>query len=123
MKTVDLRQPHLWYPVARATKRRVVYHAGPTNSGKTYNALRAMKSAASGVYCGPLRLLAMEVFDSCNVEGTYCNLVTGALARVATTDSCGCESHGFGLETTIMGRFYASHGSRANDRRFCELWL
>jgi hypothetical protein len=55
----------------------IIYHAGPTNSGKTYNALQAMRAAKSGVYCGPLRLLAMEVYDTCNAEGLYCNLITG----------------------------------------------
>lgn len=75
---LDLRKPHLWYPMARALQRRLVYHKGPTNSGKTYNALRAMRSAASGVYCGPLRLLAMEVYDELNAAGTHCNLTTGA---------------------------------------------
>lgn len=34
---------------------------GPTNSGKTYQALQALAAAKRGVYCGPLRLLAMEV--------------------------------------------------------------
>ncbi|KAK9817863.1 hypothetical protein WJX72_003314 [[Myrmecia] bisecta] len=77
VKTVDLRQPHLWYPIARSMKRRIIYHAGPTNSGKTYHALQAMTAAPSGVYCGPLRLLAMEIYDSCNANGTYCNLITG----------------------------------------------
>lgn len=77
----DLSKPHLWFPVARAVKRKVIYHAGPTNSGKTYNALLAMKHASSGVYCGPLRLLAMEVYESCNREGTYCSLITGQERR------------------------------------------
>ncbi|KAL4457773.1 hypothetical protein ABPG75_012638 [Micractinium tetrahymenae] len=81
VKTVDLRKPHLWFPVARALQRRIIYHAGPTNSGKTYNALQAMRGAASGVYCGPLRLLAMEVYDTCNAEGLYCNLITGQERR------------------------------------------
>ena len=40
VNTVDMRQSHLWYPVARALERRIVYHAGPTNSGKTYEALQ-----------------------------------------------------------------------------------
>ncbi len=35
------------------------------------------QGASSGVYCGPLRLLAMEVYDNCNADGTYCNLITG----------------------------------------------
>lgn len=30
--------------------------------------LQAMKEAKTGIYCGPLRLLAMEVFDSVNQE-------------------------------------------------------
>ncbi|KAL4443033.1 hypothetical protein ABPG77_008524 [Micractinium sp. CCAP 211/92] len=79
--TVDLRKPHTWFPVARALQRRIIYHAGPTNSGKTYNALQAMRAAKSGVYCGPLRLLAMEVYDTCNAEGLYCNLITGQERR------------------------------------------
>lgn len=41
VKTADLTKPHLWYPMARAMRRRIVYHAGPTNSGKTYQALQA----------------------------------------------------------------------------------
>lgn len=60
----------------------IIYHAGPTNSGKTYNALQAMTAAKSGVYCGPLRLLAMEVYDTCNAEGLCCNLITGELEGV-----------------------------------------
>lgn len=77
VETADLTKPHTWFPLARAMKRRVVYHAGPTNSGKTYNAIQRFKEASSGVYCGPLRLLAMEVFDSVNADGVYCSLVTG----------------------------------------------
>ena len=30
-----------------------------------------------GLYCGPLRLLALEVFDQLNKAGVYCDLVTG----------------------------------------------
>lgn len=73
----DFSRPHAWFPIARSLQRKIVYHAGPTNSGKTFNALAAMKAASSGVYCGPLRLLAMEVYEACNLEGTYCSLVTG----------------------------------------------
>jgi hypothetical protein len=43
VKTADLRKPHQWFPVARSLTRRIIYHSGPTNSGKTYNALVAMK--------------------------------------------------------------------------------
>ena len=77
----DLRRPESWYPFARSMKRRIIFHAGPTNSGKTYNALNALKSAWSGVYCGPLRLLALEVYESLNVDGTPCSLLTGQERR------------------------------------------
>ena len=40
VQTVDMRQSHKWYPVARALQRKIIYHAGPTNSGKTYQALK-----------------------------------------------------------------------------------
>ena len=40
VQSVDMRQSHLWYPMARALDRKIIYHAGPTNSGKTYNALQ-----------------------------------------------------------------------------------
>jgi ATP-dependent RNA helicase SUPV3L1/SUV3 len=77
----DLREPHAWYPLARSMKRRVIFHAGPTNSGKTYHALRALKDAHSGVYCGPLRLLALEVYESMNMDGVETSLMTGQERR------------------------------------------
>ena len=61
------------YPEARALQRKIIYHAGPTNSGKTYHALERYRTAKSGVYCGPLKLLAVEVFDKTNsfVSSTF----------------------------------------------------
>ena len=73
----DLTNPPNWYPDARAMNRKIIFHAGPTNSGKTYEAMKRFKAAKSGVYCGPLKLLAVEVFNKCNKEGTPCDLVTG----------------------------------------------
>ena len=32
-QSADLRLPHMWSPVTRLMKRKIVYHAGPTNSG------------------------------------------------------------------------------------------
>ena len=55
----------------------MVLHCGPTNSGKTHAALEALKAAGSGVYCGPLRLLAWEVHSRLNAAGTPCTLLTG----------------------------------------------
>ncbi|EPS61355.1 hypothetical protein M569_13436, partial [Genlisea aurea] len=75
--SADMTKPETWFPFARAMKRRIIYHCGPTNSGKTYNALLRFMEAKKGVYCSPLRLLAMEVFDKVNAKGVYCSLVTG----------------------------------------------
>lgn len=54
------------YPEARRIKRKFIMHVGPTNSGKTHMALRALAAASSGVYAGPLRLLAHEVWERLN---------------------------------------------------------
>ena len=79
--TSDLRAPDEWYPLARLIKRKVFYHGGPTNSGKTYQALQRLKAAnpekGGGLYCGPLRLLALEVYENLNRSGVYCSLITG----------------------------------------------
>lgn len=32
--TSDLTVPHEWYPLARMFRRKIIYHGGPTNSGK-----------------------------------------------------------------------------------------
>ena len=47
-------------------KRKIIFHAGPTNSGKTHSAIEKFRAASTGVYCGPLRLLATEVFRRTN---------------------------------------------------------
>lgn len=54
------------YPEARKFHRKIIMHVGPTNSGKTHNALRALAAANTGVYAGPLRLLAHEIWDRLN---------------------------------------------------------
>ncbi|XP_044468324.1 DExH-box ATP-dependent RNA helicase DExH18, mitochondrial [Mangifera indica] len=77
VESADLTKPHTWFPFARAMKRKIIYHCGPTNSGKTYNALQRFMEAKKGIYCSPLRLLAMEVFDKVNANGVYCSLLTG----------------------------------------------
>lgn len=62
---------------ARALKRHHHFYLGPTNSGKTHNALIALQSAKSGVYLAPLRLLAMEIRDRLVALGVPCDLITG----------------------------------------------
>ena len=65
------------YPRARAMRRHFILHAGPTNSGKTYDAMNKLARASSGVYLGPLRLLAFEQFENLNARGIPCSLITG----------------------------------------------
>ncbi|KAJ4496064.1 P-loop containing nucleoside triphosphate hydrolase protein [Lentinula edodes] len=52
---------------ARRTRRKIIMHVGPTNSGKTHHALRALAAAPTGVYAGPLRLLAHEIWERLNL--------------------------------------------------------
>ena len=66
-----------FFPDARKMHRRFVLHIGPTNSGKTYEAIQALKEAGDGIYLAPLRLLAYEKFEQMNTEGYPCSLVTG----------------------------------------------
>ncbi|KAM8924467.1 ATP-dependent RNA helicase SUPV3L1, mitochondrial [Pelodytes ibericus] len=76
-KISDLRLPPNWYPEARAIQRKIIFHSGPTNSGKTHHAIQRYLSAKSGVYCGPLKLLAHEIFQKTNDSGVPCDLITG----------------------------------------------
>ncbi|KAG1143552.1 hypothetical protein G6F37_003418 [Rhizopus arrhizus] len=80
-KLSDLRFPSEWFPEARQMKRKIILHVGPTNSGKTYRALQRLESAESGIYCGPLRLLAHEIYEKMNNKGIPCNLLTGEEKR------------------------------------------
>ncbi|MBL8157107.1 MAG: hypothetical protein JNM70_23240, partial [Anaerolineae bacterium] len=65
-----------WRHDGRADQR-IVLHIGPPNSGKTHASLQALAEAGSGWYLAPLRLLAFEIFDRLNQQGTLCNLLTG----------------------------------------------
>jgi ATP-dependent RNA helicase SUPV3L1/SUV3 len=103
----DVRSPHLWYPAARAlTPRVITCHVGPTNSGKTYAALQALKRSRTGIYCGPLRLLAWEVTEILrnsefgdSGDSIACSLITGQekdIAPGATHVSCTVEMTNLG---------------------------
>ncbi|KAH7324741.1 ATP-dependent RNA helicase SUV3 precursor [Stachybotrys elegans] len=79
---VDFRFPYEWFPATRTIKRTVHLHVGPTNSGKTYHALKALEQSKRGVYLGPLRLLATEVYQRLNNKGFPCALLTGEEVRI-----------------------------------------
>ncbi|KAG8658689.1 DExH-box ATP-dependent RNA helicase DExH16, mitochondrial isoform X2 [Manihot esculenta] len=124
----DLTSPHTWYPKARKKRRKVILHVGPTNSGKTHNALKQLESSPSGIYCGPLRLLAWEVAKRLNKANVPCDLITGQereevdgakhkavtveMADVTSDYSCavvdeiqmlGCKTRGFSFTRALLG--------------------
>uniref|UniRef100_V5F1E5 ATP-dependent RNA helicase SUV3, mitochondrial n=2 Tax=Kalmanozyma brasiliensis (strain GHG001) TaxID=1365824 RepID=V5F1E5_KALBG len=85
---MDIRFPVHQFPKARTLIRNIHLHVGPTNSGKTHGALVALSKARTGIFAGPLRLLAHEVWDRFNsgtvspgVAARACNLVTGEEKR------------------------------------------
>ncbi len=65
------------YPEARAMRRRFILHLGGTNTGKTYAGFQRLKSAPTGVYLAPLRLLALEAQETLLDAGVDCALTTG----------------------------------------------
>jgi ATP-dependent RNA helicase SUPV3L1/SUV3 len=65
------------HSLARDMKRKIIYHMGPTNSGKTYHAINALAEAGKGCYLAPLRLLAGELYDTLNQKDVPTSLLTG----------------------------------------------
>jgi ATP-dependent RNA helicase SUPV3L1/SUV3 len=86
-KHLDLRYPTEWYLCARSMQREIHLHVGPTNSGKTYHALKRLEDAGSGIYAGPLRLLAHEVYSRFTNKGMSCDLITGDDVRRANPEA------------------------------------
>jgi len=65
------------FPLARSLRRKLVLHIGPTNSGKTYTAFQHLRKAGTGYYLAPLRLLALEGYESLREESINASLITG----------------------------------------------
>ncbi len=70
-------RPELEFAEVRQMHRRFILHIGPTNSGKTFRSLERLKLARCGVYLGPLRLLALEVYEQMNKYEVPCTMRTG----------------------------------------------
>ncbi|WP_026671990.1 helicase-related protein [Alkalihalobacterium bogoriense] len=68
-------------------KIQYILHIGETNTGKTHHALEKMKSAETGIYLAPLRLLALEVYDKLKQDGVSCGLKTGEEEKEVETAS------------------------------------
>ncbi|KAK4155788.1 P-loop containing nucleoside triphosphate hydrolase protein [Chaetomidium leptoderma] len=84
MALADLRFPYEWFPATRMIQRTIHLHVGPTNSGKTYNALKALENSRTGIYAGPLRLLAHETWSRFGAKNKPCALLTGEEMRIPT---------------------------------------
>lgn len=65
------------YYTTRNIKRHFIISFGPTNTGKTYNALQSLELCNKGIYLAPLRLLAIQVYDLLKSKNIECNLKTG----------------------------------------------
>jgi len=65
------------FPLARSLRRKLVFHVGPTNSGKTYTAMEKLRSVGTGYYLAPLRLLALEGYEDLREKGLNASLITG----------------------------------------------
>ena len=70
-------RPEMEFPQALQMKRHFILHIGPTNCGKTFQALLRLQEAEKGVYLGPLRLLALEVYEKMKEAGIPCTMLTG----------------------------------------------
>lgn len=70
-------KPEMEFLQTREMKRRFILHIGPTNCGKTFHALERLKTAENGVYLGPLRLLALEVYEKMKEAQIPCTMLTG----------------------------------------------
>ena len=66
-------------PERRTDPETVIAHLGPTNSGKTHDALRFLVENGRGVYAAPLRMLAQEAHRrlAAEVGEQRVGLVTG----------------------------------------------
>jgi len=65
------------FPLARELRRKLIFYTGPTNSGKTWRAMQALEAADTGYYLAPLRLLALEGYESLREHGIGASLITG----------------------------------------------
>ena len=106
MRLADVRFPAEWYPDTRRRSRKIHLHIGPTNSGKTYHALKRLEEAKTGFYAGPLRLLAHEVYTRLNAKGKNCNLITGdqmiiAEGTMVNMSSCTVEMAPTGVDIDV----------------------
>ncbi|WP_404822460.1 helicase-related protein [Noviherbaspirillum aerium] len=86
-ESINLAEYPASFDMARRLPRRFIAVLGPTNSGKTHEAMEALARAKTGVYLAPLRLLALENYERLaatehNGEPIKVSLVTGEERRL-----------------------------------------
>lgn len=65
------------FPTARAMGRRLTLIVGPTNSGKTHEAMTIAEASTTSRILSPLRLLALEHYERLLSKGLVAGMVTG----------------------------------------------
>ncbi len=80
---------HKLYAARRITRTWTAL-LGPTNSGKTHQAIEAMTGVEHAIYLSPLRLMALENQERIESMGVPCSLVTGEeeIIREGATHFC-----------------------------------
>ncbi|HEY5801380.1 MAG TPA: helicase-related protein [Burkholderiaceae bacterium] len=86
-ESINLAEYPQSFEVASRMGRRFIALLGPTNSGKTHQAMEALVKAETGVYLAPLRLLALENYERLQAARPHgkelkVNLVTGEERRL-----------------------------------------
>ena len=82
LRSVPLARYPDSFELASGMRRRFIAILGPTNSGKTHQAMEALVAAKSGVYLAPLRLLALENYERLADRDVAVSLVTGEERRL-----------------------------------------
>lgn len=82
LRSVPLARYPESFELASGMRRRFIAILGPTNSGKTHQAMEALTAAKSGVYLAPLRLLALENYERLLDRDVAVSLVTGEERRL-----------------------------------------
>ncbi len=87
-ESINLAEYPASFDLARRLPRRFIALLGPTNSGKTHQAMEALIKAKTGVYLAPLRLLALENYERLlearpHGKPLKVNLITGEERRIA----------------------------------------
>ncbi|QDZ29750.1 helicase-related protein [Noviherbaspirillum sp. UKPF54] len=86
-ESINLAEYPASFELAYRLPRRFIALLGPTNSGKTHQAMEALARAKTGVYLAPLRLLALENYERLQEarphgEPLKVSLVTGEERRI-----------------------------------------